>query len=413
MSLIYLDHNATSPPSTEHLGQVFQKLQQQCGNPSSPHAFGRNASVALTEARRAVARSMGVDVSDVIFVSGGTEADNLGTAGVLYGNNIPIDQQHAVISNIEHPAISEPLEQLQLKQGLQLTKLPVDKNGYVSFEDAILSLTAKTTLLSIMAANNEIGTLQPVKKIADFLHYKRWSSLADPTLKDEFDAFSLRLDPSLTTDVFRNLHFHVDAVQTYGKLPHSLWFSEGMDSCALSAHKVAAMQGVGALILRRGRKFKPFIYGGAQEKNRRSGSENLPGIISFGLIAEEILQPYWFEQVQNMEHMRRDFFSKLSLLPNLEMNSSLENSVTNTINFSITGKKMSGEDLLVHLDLSGICASSGSACSSAANLPSKVILALGKSPQMAKNAVRFSLSLKTTQADILKTLQVIKTYLQS
>ena len=411
MKTIYLDHNATSPPSKEHLSELFAKLTVCLGNPSSPHSVGREASVALTEARRSVAKSLGVDVAEVIFVSGGSEADSLGTVAVLKQNDMPINEQHAITSSLEHPAIKEPLEYLKSSEGLNLSILDVGDEGSVSLVDFVKNMTSKTTLLTIMAANNEIGTIQPVKLIGDYLHYKRWGILLNPDNKIEFDDISLQLNNEITTETFRKLHFHVDGVQAYGKIPSHEWLSAGIDSCAISAHKLGALQGVGALFLRRGRKFKPLILGGAQEKNRRAGTENLPGIISFGMIAQKLFSPEWVEKLNAMDFLRRTLYQKLINFPNVIMNSPVDNVVPNTINFSITGKGFKGEDLLVELDMQGVCASSGSACSSGANLPSKVILALGKSPELAKNAIRISLSTSTTENEIDILLNLLQKYL--
>ena len=408
---MYLDHNATSPPTKEHLNELFVKLTQCLGNPSSPHSIGREASVVLTDSRRAVAKALGVDVGEVIFVSGGSEGDSLGTVAVLRQNDIALNKQHVITSSIEHPAIKEPLDYLRLKEGLNLTYSKVENGGAVSFVEFIKSITLQTTLITIMAANNEIGTIQPVKKIGDYLHYKRWGILANPVDKIEFDNISLHLNNEISIENFRKIHFHVDGVQAFGKIPAAQWLSLGVDSCAISAHKIGALQGSGALFLRRGRKFKPFVLGGAQEKNRRAGTENLPGIISFGLIAKKMVHPEWYEQLNKMDCLRRILFEKLAKLPHIVMNSPCDNVVPNTINFSLYGKKFKGEDLLVQLDLDGVCASSGSACSSGANVPSSVILALGKSVDLAKNAIRFSLSPSTSINDINKAIYIVEKYL--
>ena len=264
-----------------------------------------------------------------------------------------------------------------------------------------------------MAANNEIGTIQPVKRIGDFLHYKRWGILLNTNDKDEFEDLTLKyLNPDISQESLRKLHYHVDGVQSFGRIKSSEWLSPGVDSCAISAHKIGALQGVGALFLRRGRKFKPLILGGAQEKNRRAGTENLPGIVSFGLIARDLFTSEWETKINIMDQLRRKLYEGIQHLPNTEMNSPLEHVIPNTVNFSVVGsKEFNGEDLLVELDMQGVCASSGSACSSGANLPSKVILAIGKSPELAKNAIRLSLSTSTTEQEIDTTLKILKKYL--
>lgn len=391
MQKIYLDHNATSPPSSEHLDFLFSTLKECSGNPSSPHAQGRAASVAMTKARHSVAKSLGVGVSDLVFTSGGTESNHMGTVGVLRYKSVP---QHCVISSIEHPAVYNHLEYLQKTEGLKLTVVPVDENGVVSFDHVISAITKETTLISIMAANNEVGSLQPVKEIGDFLNHKRWGENTQDSAH------------------FQSIHFHVDAVQAFGKIPHEKWLSLGVDSAALSAHKLGALQGIGALFLRKGRKFLPSMMGGAQEKNRRAGTENLPGIVSFGHICEQtILSPScdWWDKVAQMDARRIRLYHAIKELPHVVMNSSLLDCIPNTINFSVPN----GEDLLLMLDMKGIYASSGSACSSGANLASKVLIAMNRSPSLAKNAIRLSLSVNTTDAEIDFTISCLKKFLQS
>ncbi|BBH52982.1 cysteine desulfurase family protein [Fluviispira sanaruensis] len=411
MKTIYLDHNATSPPSAEHLHTLFTKLAQCSGNPSSPHAVGRSASVAITEARRSLAQALKVDVAEVLFVSGGSEADNLGVTGVLRQNDISFENQHVIASRIEHPAVREQLEYLQNAEGLNLSWVKASVDGFVSVNDIVKSINNKTTLITLMAANSEIGSIQPTKLLGDFLHFKRWGKVPDSADINKLEELSLILSSEVTPEVLKKIHFHVDAVQAFGKLKLEKWFSLGVDSCAFSAHKLGALQGIGALFLRRGRKFKPFILGGAQEKNRRAGTENLPGIVSFGLIAQNILSDKWWESIKQMEDLKNNFYKELVKISSIVMNSPAENAMPNTINFSVSDKGLRGEDLLVELDMQGICASSGSACSSGANLPSKVILELGKGNALAKNAIRLSLSINTTQEEINRVLDCLKNYL--
>ncbi|KAB8033720.1 cysteine desulfurase family protein [Fluviispira multicolorata] len=411
MNTIYLDHNATSPPSKEHLSLLFTKISQCSGNPSSPHSVGRSASVAITEARRTIAQALGVDVAEILFVSGGSEADNLGITGVLRQTNIPLKEQHTVSTTIEHPAVREPLEYLNKSEGLNITWVKANEEGFVSLIDILKSINKNTTLITIMAANSEIGSIQSTKKLGDFLHFKRWGVLANPSDKNEFEELGQNLSEEVSNEILKKMHFHVDGVQAFGKLKIEEWFSPGVDSCAISAHKLGALQGIGALFLRRGRKFKPFILGGAQEKNRRAGTENLPGIVSFGLVTQELLSENWWEKIKQMDEFRNYLFQEISKISSVTLNSPQKNVLPNTINFSINEKGLRGEDLLVELDIKGICASSGSACSSGANLPSHVILALGKSIELAKNAVRISLSRNTTKDEIELALKSLRSYL--
>nr|BFD32402.1 cysteine desulfurase family protein [Pigmentibacter ruber] len=414
MKPIYLDHNATSPSTDAHLSILFNKLKDSIGNPSSPHAKGRNASVCLTEARKAIATSLNADVGEIIFLSGATEANNIATNGVLKNTKVPIESQHVITSSIEHPAIKEPIQFLKNTQNLKVTEIDVSKEGFIQVEDVIKNIKPDTTLITIMAANNEIGTIQPVKLIGDYLHYMRWGVSSSQSDKDSFDLLTSKyLNSNVSKEHLQKLHFHIDAVQAYGKIELDNWLSSGHDSVAISGHKVGSLQGIGALFLRRGRKYLPLILGGAQEKNRRAGTENLPGIISFGLIAKDLYTEQWIKEKNYIINLRDTFLKELSQLSNIELNTPNQMILPNTINFSVQGKKLKGEDLLVELDLQGVCASSGSACSSGANLPSKVILALGKESVLAKNSIRISLSHSNTKEEIEKTLSIIKNYLNN
>ncbi|MES2615312.1 MAG: aminotransferase class V-fold PLP-dependent enzyme [Bdellovibrionota bacterium] len=405
--MIYLDHNGTSPASETHLQKLFSYLQINSGNPSSPHAVGRAASVALTQARRIVAQALGVDVAQLIFVSGATEANNLSTIGVL--RYLGVASSHAITSGIEHPSVLEPLEYLQKKEGLHLNILNANSQGFISAQQIIENISEQTNYIALMAANNEVGSIQPVRLIGDFLHFKRWG-VAPTENSDAVYELEKHLSPKVTKESLQKLHFHVDAVQAFGKLKSQQWISSGVDSCAVSAHKLGALPGVGALFLRRGRQFTPLILGGAQEKNRRAGTENLAGIMSFGIVCEELLQDSWWHKVTEMNTLRIYLYEAISCFPNVIMNTPLENVIPNTVNFSVCGEKKqkNGEDLLLELDLNKICASSGSACSSGANLPSKILLNMGRSPLQAKNAIRLSLSVNTTRSEIEHVVACLK-----
>lgn len=412
--MIYLDHNATSPPTNEHLKKIIDIITQESpANPSSPHASGRAASVLLARARKQLAATLDVDVGEIIFTSGGTEANNLGTRGVFEALDKANFSVSIITTEFEHPSILKPL--LYLKQTFQecveIIYLKPDTRGYISIDDIISNIKPNTVLISVMAANNEIGTIQPVKAFGDFLNFMRWKY--EPTHAHklthypEFTRYFESLTPTVSQKTLQTLHFHVDAVQTFGKLPAKEWMSAGYDSIALSGHKVGALQGVGALMLRRGRKFIPLTMGGSQEKNRRAGTENLPGILSLGLVCEEMAKQEFWQKIDKTKDLVTFLFNELSKKTNLIINSHLHDSLPNTIHFSLTESAQSGENLIVNLDMNGICVSSGSACSSGVNLPSHVVLALGKNKSLAQNSIRISLGSDTTHDDIKKLLSFI------
>lgn len=402
---VYLDHNATSPASAEHLAQVFSRLQSAAGNPSSPHSAGRSASVALTESRKLVAASVDAEPGEVVFVSGGSEANNLATAGVLRALARPLNEVHAVTTSIEHPSVLEPLRYLEETSGLQLTVLPVDETGRVSCADVVKSLRTNTALVSMMVANNETGAIQPTFEFAQWLNQARWVKPKPgqewrTSSAPQWPAWANELNGAIGQTDLQNIHFHVDAVQAYGKLLKQEWCSIGYDSFSLCAHKLGGLAGVGALVLRRGRKFEPLIRGGAQERSRRAGTENLAGVLSIGKIAHEISGDEWWREMQAVDERRRKLLDKLMSLPGLLLNSGRETCLPNTVNLCVEHAVLRGEDLLVELDLRGFYASSGSACSSAANRPSHVLLAQGRTHSQARNGVRISLGRKTSEEEI-------------
>lgn len=382
---IYLDHNATSPPSSEHLEKAMAVFQQSCGNPSSPHSLGRASSVALTKARHAVANALGVGVGEIVFVSGGTEANHMGTVGVLqhkglFSKNEKACVPHVIYSAVEHPAVGAGFEHLASQGLIKATVVPVDSQGKIRAQDVFDAINQDTVLIAIMAANNEVGTIQPVLELGQELHRKRWLQ-----------------QPCAESAHLQTIHFHVDGVQAFGKIPIEQWMSLGVDSVAISGHKIGAVQGTGALFMRKGRKCVPPFLGGAQEKNRRPGTENLFGIISFGMACQDsVLQTDWWSKIKAMDDRRQMLFQAIAKSNGVVMNSCLKDTLPNTVNFSVGN----GEDLLLMLDMNGICASSGSACSSGANLPSKTLLAMGRSAHQAKNAIRLSLSWQTSDKDI-------------
>jgi cysteine desulfurase len=402
---IYLDHNATSPAGGDHLSRVFHVLARGPGNPSSPHAAGREASVALTTARREIARQTGFDPGDVIFVSGGTEANNLGTTGVLAAVALPRGEAgdssetiHAITTAIEHPSILEPLRAWEAQGQLALTVLAVDAEGRVAKEEIFAALRPQTRLVTLMAANNETGVVLPVRAFADALHEARWGKA---------EVSPQGLSAQVPRETLRALHFHVDGVQAFGKLPAAHWLGAGVDSVSLCAHKIGGLPGIGVLCLRRGRKYVPAQRGGAQEKNRRAGTENLAGVLSLGFLAADMALPAWWERVAQMADLLDQLRAGLADLPAVVWNTPRGEILPNTLNFSVVHPTLRGEDVLMELDMRGICASSGSACSSGANLPSKVLTALGRSDRQARDAIRLSLGRGNTAEEVRAALSVL------
>lgn len=393
---VYADANATLPTCPQHLGQVALKLGNGAGNPSSPHEMGRKAQVLMTESRHAVAKAFQADVSEVIFVSGATEANNLATVGVLRHVGEPLKNLHVVSSSLEHPSIREPLEFLQRTEGLQVTWLAVDKNGFFNTKEIVSNIRSNTVLVTLMAANNEIGTCEPVKEFCDWLQKVRWAK----TFLDASE-LSLALHHSVTQQSLQKLHMHCDGVQAFGKLKPDTWLSLGMDSVSTSAHKLGGLSGVGALLLRKGRKYQPAVMGGAQERSRRAGTENLLGIISLGLLAETLDQDVHWVTYENVNQLREKLHRGLVELPHVRVNTPFSGCLPNTVHFSVLeGSPLKGDDLLMQLDMQGICASSGSACSSGTNKPSHVVLAIGGSAFEAKNSVRLSLGPAASNQDV-------------
>jgi cysteine desulfurase len=381
------------------------RYQSVVGNPSSPHAAGRSASVALTEARKAVAVSLGCEPSEIVFVSGGSEANNVATRGVLRQAERSMSELHAVTSTVEHPCVLEPLKHLQRSEGLQLTFLPVDSNGRIRLSDLAESLQPNTALVSVMAANNETGAVQPVREFGDWLNAVRWQKVkatADWRQSgiETWPDWARKLSVSVGQRELQNLHFHVDAVQAYGKLQSAQWLSMGFDSVSVCAHKLGGLAGVGALMTRRGRKFEPLILGGAQERSRRAGTENLMGILSFGAVAESISSEDWWQNVSRTDELRQQLARFLERFAGVLVNTPPDHALPNTVNVCVEASMIKGEDVLMELDMRGFYASSGSACSSAANRPSHVLLAQGRTPEQASNAIRFSLGQDTTEQQI-------------
>ncbi|MZH15173.1 MAG: cysteine desulfurase [Nitrospinae bacterium] len=360
MEKIYLDHNATTPVHPEVLEAMLPALRENYGNPSSVHSFGRTARVQLDEAREKVASLLGAHSSEIIFTSGGTEANNLALLGVALNKGGKI-----ITSKTEHPSIINPCRQLE-KQGIEVHYLNVDRKGRIDISELESQITESTSLISLQHANSETGVLQDIQGVSEIARN-------------------------------RGILFHTDAVQSAAKIPFDVK-EFPVDMLSISAHKFNGPKGVGALYIRKG---TPALYspvcGGSQEKKRRGGTENVAGIMGFGkaceLAAERTVKAGKLAEL-------RDYFQKqiLELIPGTELFGDGEHRLPNTLNLGFDG--VEGDTLLIALDMEGVAVSTGSACSSGTGLPSHVLQAMGIEEDKINSSIRFSLGFNTTRSEL-------------
>lgn len=361
---VYMDHSATTPVDPEVAKLMFTYYTEKYGNPSSIHSFGREAKQALEEARRQIAHFIGAKPEEIIFTSGGTEADNMaiiGTAEARKGKG-----KHIITSSVEHHAVLESCGYLE-KNGFEVTYLSVDEEGLVSVAEVQKAIRPDTILISIMHANNEVGAIQPVDQIG---------ALAKAN----------------------GIVFHVDAVQSLGKIPVNV-DDLHVDLLTISGHKIYGPKGIGALYVRRGTRISPRIFGGGQEKKRRSGTENTPGAVGFGK-ACELAEQRMAEEIPRLTKLRDKLMQGLvERIDHVKINGPVgPNRLPNNVNISV--RYVEGESLLLSLDMAGIAASSGSACSSGSLDPSHVLLAMGLPHEVARGSLRFSLGRQNTEEDV-------------
>ncbi|WP_019242708.1 MULTISPECIES: cysteine desulfurase family protein [Bacillus] len=364
MERIYLDHAATTPVHQEVVQEVMSAMQENYGNPSSIHAFGREARKLLNHARIQLANSIGAKENEIIFTSGGTEADNHAITGIA--NAYAHKGKHIITTSIEHHAVLHTFQNLQ-KQGFEVTYLPVDEQGRISLDTLTKTLREDTILVSIMFGNNEVGTIQDMQAIGDVLK--------------NHQAF-----------------LHSDAVQAYGIVPIDV-NKLGIDLLSVSSHKINGPKGIGFLYCRETISLAPILHGGEQERKRRAGTENIPSIIGFAkasVIAQKTMQEKQ-EQYQQFKEKMIDIFTTNQIA--YEVNGSVENSLPHILNVSFPGTNV--EAMLVNLDLAGIAASSGSACTAGSIDPSHVLVAMfGKYHDKTTNSIRFSFGLNNTMEQI-------------
>ncbi len=369
MRRIYLDYAATTPTHPDVIEEMLPYFNDSFGNPSSVYSYGQEAKGAVEKARGQVATLIGAQKEEIVFTSGGTEADNFALEGVALVNP---ERNHIITSAIEHHAVIETCRFLE-RRGFRVTYLPVDKDGQVNPTDVKNTITDKTCLISIMHANNEIGTIQPIKELA--------------AIAREAGAY-----------------IHTDAVQTTGQIPVNV-DELGVDLLSMSAHKLYGPKGVGAIYIRKGTKMVPFMHGGGQERDLRGSTENVPGIVGFGK-ATEIAREVMSGEMERQTKLRDCLIdSILENIDGVQLNGHRIKRLPNNVNVSID--YVEGESMLLNLDLENICASTGSACSSTSLEASHVLLALGLPHEQAHSSLRFTVGKWTTKEDIDRVLEIL------
>jgi cysteine desulfurase len=373
---VYLDHSATTPVDARVVAEMMPYLTERYGNASSVHFFGQEARAAVDRARREVASLIGARPNEIVFLSGGTEANNLGVRGLCEAAEA--HGRHIITSAIEHSSVRGICEGLE-RRGWEVTRLPAYEDGIVRLDDVRAALRPDTVLISVMLANNEIGTIQPIPKIGKLVSEERSRG-------------------------HRHLWLHTDAVQAAGRIPLSA-DELGCDLLSLSAHKLYAPKGVGALYIRRGVRVMGQNVGGHQERERRAGTEAVPGIVAFGAAAK-LAREELNDRNRHAESLRNRFEAKVpACVPEIVFNGDREQRLSHISNISF--RFIEGQSLLISLDLEGIAVSTGSACSSGSLEPSPVIRALGRNDEVARGAIRFSFGQNNRDEDLDYVLEVL------
>ena len=372
---IYLDHSATTPVDSRVAAAMARALTETYGNPSSVHGFGQQARAAVDRARREVASLIGAKPNEIVFTSGGTEANNLAIRGLC--ETSAAHGRHIITSAIEHPSVRGVCDALE-KQGWGITRLPVYENGIVRLDDLNAALRPDTVLVSLMWANNEIGTIQPVREVGALVRERRMGG--------------------------QHLWFHTDAVQAAGRLPLNVDDAK-CDLLTVSAHKLYAPKGIGALYVRRGVRLAVQNVGGHQERERRAGTENVPAIVAFGEAAKLAREELTERNVHDSTLRDRFELRVKEQIGDVVMNGDRKHRLAHLSNISF--RFIEGEGLLINLDLGGVAVSTGSACSSGTLEPSPVIRALGVNDELARGSIRFSFGKDNTEADVDYVVEVL------
>ncbi|ADL51570.1 cysteine desulfurase NifS [Clostridium cellulovorans] len=362
--IIYMDYAATTPTRSEVVEAMLPYFTEGFGNPSSWYSLGRESKRAIDEAREKVAKAINADANEIYFTAGGSEADNWAIKGIAYANKNK--GNHIITSAIEHHAVLYTCKYLE-KQGFRVTYLPVNSEGIVNVEDLKKAITDETILVTIMFANNEVGAIQPIKKIGEICRENK-------------------------------IYFHTDAVQAVGHVPVDVK-AMNIDMLSLAGHKFYGPKGIGALYIRKGVKIDNLIHGGAQERNKRASTENIPGIIGIGAAVELAVQELEAENERIIVLRDKLLKGLLEKIPHTKINGPIgEDRLPNNINLSFIG--IEGEAMLLLLDAQKICASTGSACASGSLDPSHVLLAMGLEHGVAHGSIRLTLGKKSTEEDV-------------
>ncbi len=367
--MIYLDNAASTAVHKDVLDEMLPFLKEQYGNPSSIHRFGRQADKAIRNARKRISELINSSPDEILFTSGGTESNNTALYGIAHSNK----GNHIITSSIEHEAILEPCKRLE-EEGFRLTYLPVDNHGFVNPHDLKDALSEDTCLVSIMFANNEVGTIQPIQEISSICKEK-------------------------------SVVFHTDAIQAIGKVPINVE-NLGVDLLSISSHKINGPKGVGALYIKKGIQISPLILGGGQEKGLRSGTENVANIVGFGKacqLANENLEL----NITFLKNLRDYLITNVTQqIPNVTLNGDHEKRIPNNTHFTFLG--VNGEDLIIKLDENEIAASTGSACSVKTQKASHVLQAMGFSHEQITGSLRLTVGIYNTKEELEKTVMTLK-----
>jgi len=371
--LIYLDNAASTAVHSEVVKEMMPYFDVQYGNPSSIHQFGRKAKNAIQKARKQVAALIGAEPDEILFTSGGTESNNTILYGIPKLQGSHLEPSHIITSSIEHDAVLEPVREFE-KNGVQVTYLPVDEHGIVNTDDIINSINPQTVIVSIMFANNEVGTIQPIKEISKICNKYQ-------------------------------IPLHTDAVQAIGKVPINVK-ELGVDALSISSHKINGPKGVGALFIKKGLTIAPEILGGGQENGMRSGTENVASIVGFGK-ACEIAKERLNENISHFKKLHSSMLERITKeISHVKLNGHPEKRIFNNIHLTFLG--VNGEDLIIKLDEHGIAASTGSACSMHTQKASHVLKAMGFNHEQITGSLRMSFGYLNTLDEVEQTIDVLK-----